>query len=64
MTAPSVDSQSLKPTSREALDAALAELDARKQAWVELGVQDRIDLLRRCMDTLLEGAEDGIVKAL
>jgi hypothetical protein len=52
-----------KPSAFADLDKSLKTLDDAKGRWAKLGLPERADLLRRCMDTLLAGAEDQVLDA-
>lgn len=53
-TAPAAD---LTATSREAMDAAVRDLQAHRQAWTEVSVRDRISLLEELIRSFLPVAE-------
>ena len=42
---------SVEPTSLDVVDAKLARLAANKDKWVRVSLDDRIELLERCIDT-------------
>ncbi|MBN1991135.1 MAG: aldehyde dehydrogenase [Anaerolineae bacterium] len=48
------------PPSQPALDAAVETLQARKEAWVAVGVQERIDLIDTLIDHLAAIAEPWV----
>src|SRR5688572_10900310 len=54
MTAPAAN---LPATSREAMDAAVRDLQAHRQAWTEVSVRDRISLLEELIRSFLPVAE-------
>ena len=53
----------IPPTSLTEIDARLASLAERKQAWVETSVSERIALLRACMETTLAVAPEWVAAA-
>jgi hypothetical protein len=50
----------LPPSSRQAMDAALATLRARKVIWASLPLLDKIDLLRQLRRTFFAVAEEWV----
>lgn len=50
----------IKIRDRDELDAALVELDANKQAWVEMPIGERIAILDQILDDMHKVAEDWV----
>src|SRR5262245_9108761 len=50
----------LEPTPIDAVDAALARVASRKDAWLKVGIPDRIVLLRRCLEGVTAVAEEWV----
>ncbi len=50
---PPADTRDLSATPREAMDAAVRDLQARKSAWTQVGVRDRIALLDELIPSFL-----------
>jgi acyl-CoA reductase-like NAD-dependent aldehyde dehydrogenase len=54
---------SVPPTPREAIDAAVERVAARKDEWTKVSIPDRIRLLERCIDALVATAEGWVADA-
>lgn len=54
----------IAPTSRSRIDEALAILDDHKDEWVELDIEERIELLEQVRDGMVEVAEDWVAAAV
>src|SRR5688572_5590999 len=57
MTVATAPAANLSATSREAMDAAVRDLQAHRQAWTQVSVRDRISLLEELIRTFLPVAE-------
>ena len=54
----------IEPTSQSKLDEALAILEDHKQEWVELEIDERIELLEHLRDGVVEVASDWMQAAM
>ena len=52
-----ITSTSISVTSFERADAIAVQLTSRKDAWVQLGLSERITYLRRCLDRVMAVSE-------
>lgn len=53
----------MTPTSKSESDSFLNDLQKSKSTWVSLGLSERIQLLRQCMDSTLASSEDFVREA-
>ncbi len=53
-------SEAEAPTREAAIDRELTRLSERKGVWVRTGIQERIALLRNCIDGVLEVSRDWV----
>jgi len=51
---------SLPPTSEAEIDVALGRLSTRKNDWIRVSINDRIDYLRRCSEGVLSVSKEWV----